>query len=62
MHRYDTEYYDQKVIPHYKGRFVRYEDINSAIQALRLIALGMAENPQKLAEGVIDDLNIHKEM
>lgn len=58
MQRYDTEYYDQRVIPHCQGRFVRHEDVNTLIQALRLIAVGMGGDPKELAQGVIDDINL----
>lgn len=56
MQRYDTEYYDQKVIPTCEGRFVRHEDINPLVQALRLIALGAGGDPKTLAKGVLDDI------
>lgn len=58
MRTYDVEFYDQKLIPRKEGRYVSVEDHKIAVQALKLIALDMAKDPQKFAEGVLDDLNL----
>lgn len=59
MKRYDTEYYDQKLIPVKEGQFVKFEDANTMVQALRLIAVGFGGDPKTLARGVLDGINLY---